>query len=367
MSTATCPKCFNLNPEGAERCSRCGAVLGEDAAVGFLPEMMIADNYRLVRRIGEGGMGEVWEAVQTSIGRTVAMKFLHAELMKHPTARRRVVGEGRALGKLGHPNVVNIVECFETENTVALALEFIEGGSLADRIEADGAVPWATAVDWMDAILKGLGAIHRAGLIHRDIKPDNILLAVDEDDGHMLPKVTDLGIAHDEEGTRLTRDGSRLGTPEYMAPEQIKGLAVDARCDLYAAGIMLYEMLTGAVPFAGTDYDIMDGHMKQSPDLARLPSDVPEWLKNALMRSLAKSPDERFDDYRAFRAALTESGDVGASEAPAAVPPVAPPRGPCLSLKRQRPQRRAKSPLRQRRHHRHPQTPRTGKRRQPKV
>ena len=116
-----------------------------------------------------------------------------------------MLGEGKALGKLGHPNVVTIVECFETDNTVALVLEFIEGGSLADRIEDQGAIPWQTAVSWMDGILKGLGAIHRAGLIHRDIKPDNVLLATDEDDGHLTPKVTDLGIAHDESGTRLTR------------------------------------------------------------------------------------------------------------------------------------------------------------------
>jgi serine/threonine protein kinase len=139
LNTQNCPKCFNLNPPDAEDCGRCGATLGSDAAVGFLPEMVIAGNYKLLQRIGEGGMGEVWSAVQTSIDRRVAIKFLHAELMKHPTARRRVLGEGKALGKLGHANVVSIFECFETDNTVALVLEFIEGGSLADRIEADGA------------------------------------------------------------------------------------------------------------------------------------------------------------------------------------------------------------------------------------
>ena len=182
MSDGSCPKCFFLNPPGAEQCGRCGAILGDDAAVGFLPGQVIAGEYRLERRIGEGGMGEVWVATQTSIGRHVAVKFLHAELMKHPTARRRVLAEGKALGKLSHTHVVSIHAVFETDNTVALVLEFIEGGSLADRIESSGALKWPEAVSIMHGVLKGLGAIHHAGLVHRDMKPDNILLDIDLDE-----------------------------------------------------------------------------------------------------------------------------------------------------------------------------------------
>ena len=321
MSAANCPKCGFLNPADAERCGRCGVILGAHATVGYLPGHVVAGNYRLVRRIGEGGMGEVWEAVQTSIDRTVAIKFLHPELMKHPTARHRAIGEGKALGRVSHSNVVAIHECLETDDTVALVLEFVASGSLADRIDAHGAVKWQTAAAWMADILRGLGALHRAGLVHRDLKPDNVLMAVDED-GRVTPKLTDLGVAHDESATRITRAGSRMGTFEFMAPELFEGKAATTKSDIYACGVMLYELLVGEAPFTGTEASIMRGHCLQAPDVARLPSDVPAWLKNALMRSLAKSPDERFDDDRAFRAALSESGDVGASEAPAAVPPV---------------------------------------------
>ena len=212
---------------------------------------------------------------------------------------------------------------FETSNSVALVLEFIQGGSLCDRIESEGAYEWQEAVRLIDGILKGLGALHRSGIVHRDMKPDNVLLAVDHD-GEVTPKVTDLGIAHDESATRLTRDGSRLGTPEYMSPEQVRGQSVDVRSDLYSTGIVLYEMLMGEVPFSGTDYDIMHGHASQVPDLDRLPTDVPEWLRNALAVSMAKTPEERFQTYSEFREALSPDRPVDASRIPKLVPPPAP-------------------------------------------
>ena len=131
----------------------------------------------------------------------------------------------------------------------------------------------------MGEVLRGLAALHAAGIIHRDVKPDNILLSKD-DNGRLVPKLTDLGIAHNQDGTRLTRDGSRLGTPEYMAPEQIKSGTTGVASDIYACGVMLFEMLSGVVPFAGTDYEIQHGHVAGTPDFGKLPTDTPMWLRN---------------------------------------------------------------------------------------
>ena len=185
MSVQHCPQCQALNPPDAENCSRCGASLNGGGSVssvsGFTEGLMVNANYRLVKPIGEGGMGQVWEALQVSVDRTVAIKFLHPELMRHPTAKERVLKEAITLGRIDHRNVVRIIECFETSNSVALVLEFIQGGSLCDRIESKGAYEWQEAVRLIDGILKGLGALHRSGIVHRDMKPDNVLLAVDHD------------------------------------------------------------------------------------------------------------------------------------------------------------------------------------------
>ena len=155
--------------------------------------------------------------------------------------------------------------------------------------------------------------------MHRDIKPDNVLLAEDED-GDTLPKITDLGIAHDQEGTRLTRDGSQLGTLEYMAPELFESQAPSIQSDLYACGVMLYELLVGDVPFSGTQAFVMKGHCFDPPDFSRLPADVPAHLRSALETALAKDPAERFADCNAFRAALSGGGAIAPSVAPAEVP-----------------------------------------------
>ena len=317
LSAQTCPKCFFLNPADAAHCGRCGAELGRSADKGFLPEQVIGGRYRLVRRIGEGGMGEVWEAVQTGVNLSVAIKFLHPVLMIHNTARQRVLKEAEALGRLRRSSrIITLYDYFETDETVALVLEFAEGGSLADRIDTEGTIPWSQAVSWMDGVLRGLGAIHREGLIHRDMKPDNVLLGRDED-GDLVPKVTDLGIAHNQEGTRITRDGSQLGTFEYMAPELFQAQEPSIQSDLYACGVMFYELLVGEAPFTGTQATVMLGHVSTPPDMARLPHDVPTHVRHALDKALAKDPAERFADCNAFRAALSGEGTIASSVAPA--------------------------------------------------
>ena len=207
---------------------------------------------QLVRPLGEGAMGVVWEAEQSRLGRRVAIKILHRQWAISESIRERILREAQALGQIRHSRVINIHDCIESDGTIALILELAEGGSLADRIAESAPLAWQQSCIHMDGMLRGLGAMHRAGLIHRDVKPHNVLFARD-DNGDWATKITDLGIAHHQENTRLTGMHQSLGTLEYMSPEQIRGHEVDARTDIYACGVVLYEMLTGRVPFSGSD------------------------------------------------------------------------------------------------------------------
>ena len=254
MQPVQCQKCFNLNPADAALCQRCGASLGASNARGFLPGQVYQDRYELLHRIGAGGMGEVWAATHLNLGSRVAIKFLHSNLMDHPTVRARALKEAKALGLVSQRNVVSVMDCFETESTIGLVMEFVADGCLATHLVGQGALPPVEVVGLMRGILRGLTAIHKSGLVHRDIKPDNILLARDDDE--WVPKIADLGVAHNVEGTRLTGNDSRLGTPEYMAPEQIKSGATSEASDIYSCGVLMYELLTGTVPFSGSDYEI---------------------------------------------------------------------------------------------------------------
>jgi len=170
-----------------------------------------------------------------------------------------------------------------------LELELVTGGTLADKIAA-GPIPERECVRLMTGVLSGLTAIHRAGLVHRDVKPANVLISAEG-----VPKIADLGIAHELEGARLTRTGASLGTPHYMSPEQIRGHSVSFSTDLYACGVILYEMLTGSPPFDGeSEYDVKERHVHVQPDLQRLRERSPEYLVRAVARALAKDPSQRW-------------------------------------------------------------------------
>ncbi len=313
--TITCRGCANLNEGTQTHCFRCGLPLrrvqapphgnpDSPPAPIVQPGQTLDGRYKIHRQLGEGAMGQVYEATDERLNRRVALKVIAAWVLERPNARARVQREAQALGRLRHPNVIEIHNFFDHQGGLVLDLELVEGGDLEEAIPSGG-LPVATACDLMRGILRGLDALHGAGLVHRDLKPANILLS---EDG--LPKVADLGIAHDGESADagLTRVGARLGTPEYMAPEQILGRPLDARTDLYSAGIMLYEMLSGDVPFAGsTDFEIQEQHVSAPPDLALLRSRLPEPLLHVLAQSLAKSPDERFDSAKAMQRALANS------------------------------------------------------------
>lgn len=264
----------------------------------FQPGHLLAQGrYRIDRLLGEGGMGAVYAATEMALEIPVALKVLHPELVAHPTARHRMEAEAKAMARIDSPHVVRIRTVFDEGGLLVLDLEYLPGGPL--EIPAPG-VDEATARTWMAEVLEGLTAIHEAGLVHRDIKPANVLVTAK---GRL--KVTDLGIAHDEsrnQGPR-TRLGARLGTPEYMAPEQIDGQPVDVRADVYSAGVMLYQLLAGRCPFEGDEFDVLYGHKKLKPDMAPVLAKSPT-LARVVERALSKQPESRFASMAEMAAAM---------------------------------------------------------------
>jgi serine/threonine-protein kinase len=266
--------------------------------------------FRIEKYLGSGATAQVYEAVDVRLERRVALKILDEGLLHHPTALTRMEREAKALARVRHPNVIDIFDVDEYHGRKILALELAPLGTLATRIRAEGAQSVERAVTIMTQLLGGLAAIHGVGLVHRDMKPSNILIT---ESGAV--KIADLGIALEEEGTLITRTGARLGTPEYMSPEQIRGPKVDKRTDIYACGIILYELLVGQVPFkADSEFEVFDAHVRVKPDMGRLPPSVPERIRSALSRALEKDPEDRWPGARAFADALGVNG--GAIQVP---------------------------------------------------
>ena len=301
----SCPNCGNLNPPTAAACFRCNAslvvVAASAGAVGL--GQVIDGRYRVESALGAGAMGNVFAASDLRLNRRVALKVLNEELNQHPTARVRMEREAKALATINHPNVVKINNVFAVDRSLVLDLELVTGGTLAER-SGRGAMTPQASLGTMGAILAGLHAIHCAGLVHRDMKPANVLMTKQG-----VPKIADLGIAHQLDGVRITRMGAALGTPQYMSPEQIRGQSVTHATDIYACGVMLYEMLTGVPLFQGDSaHDVEAAHVSAAPDLRRL-GGLPQHVVNAVARALEKRPEMRWTSAVEFAAALcgTES------------------------------------------------------------
>ena len=274
-----------------------------DDSIGDLTgQVFQGGRYQLVRRLGAGGMGAVYQATDNRLHRDVALKILNAELVAHPTARRRMTQEAQAMARIEHPNVVRVIDVFDEGLMLVLVLELIAGGDLGRHIAAGG-LPEAPVLRLMSGILAGLDAVHRAGIIHRDLKPGNVLLTASGQ-----PKITDLGIARDSQAAGITRTGSTLGTPEYMSPEQVQGMAVDTRSDIYSAGILLYELLTGRLPFSATsEFEIASAHVQRAPDLEPLRQVASARTMAVVQRALAKDRAQRFASAADMDLALQSS------------------------------------------------------------
>jgi len=279
--------------------------------------------YRLDRPLGRGGMGEVSAATDLELHREVALKRLADPYARDEAARRRFLREARALARVSHPNVVAVFDVGEHEGRPSLVMELIHGRSLHRLLEADGPRSPADAASIAGAIAAGLGAAHARGIVHRDVKPSNVIITPD---GKV--KIVDFGIARLDDATTLTRSGQTFGSPTYMAPEQLTGAGrtVDARADLYALGCVLFEMLAGHPPFVGDE--AMSVSFRQvheaPPPLEAIRPGVPPTLAALTGRLLAKDPDERPGSADEVVAALADPVATSSRPAPVEPPPTAP-------------------------------------------
>ncbi len=257
--------------------------------------------YTPLEKIGEGGMGEVYRGLDTMLEREVAIKQLRTEYAGNSDIVERFRTEAVTLAKLNHPHIVTLYSFLREETGLYMVLEFVRGETLDAMIRRRGALPWPEAVALVIQALRALEHAHKMHVIHRDLKPANAILTTAG-----VLKLMDFGIARILNTARMTRVGHMIGTLEYMAPEQVKGGEGDARSDLYALGIVLYELLAGRVPFEGkTDYDLIKAQVEMAaPPLETFGIVIPAALAQALERTLEKAPDKRFQSAGEFAQAL---------------------------------------------------------------
>lgn len=268
----------------------------------------VIGSYKVTEKIGEGGMGAVFKGIDTMLEREVAIKMLKPELASQPDIVERFRTEAVTLAKLNHPNIATLYSFLRQGDDFFMVMEFVRGQTLDDVIRKFGAIDCNRAIALFCQALEGIEHAHRMGIVHRDIKPANIMLT---DSGSI--KVMDFGIARVLGTARMTRQGNVVGTVEYMAPEQVRGAASDARSDIYSLGILLYEMLTGRVPFEhDSEFELMRAQVEDAPKPPRtFASSIPLAVEQAIMRALAKKPEARPQSAGELRGALLAA--IGAS------------------------------------------------------
>jgi serine/threonine-protein kinase len=280
-------------------------------AMGGHDDALIDDRYRLLHRLGSGGMADVWCAEDVQLGRQVALKLLHRRFAEDPEFVERFKREASSAASLQHPNVVSVFDRGEWEGTYYIAMEYLDGRSLKQIIREEAPLDLLRAIDLTIQILRAARFAHQRGVVHRDIKPHNVIV-----DGEGRAKVTDFGIAR-AGASDMTETGSIMGTAQYLPPEQAQGLAVSPQSDLYAIGIVLYEMLTGRVPFDGESAVTIA--LKQVSEAPQPPSAwnpaVPPELDAIDLHALEKDPAARFASADEFIAALQGAADRIASGA----------------------------------------------------
>jgi tetratricopeptide (TPR) repeat protein/predicted Ser/Thr protein kinase len=355
-----CATCEQPNPDGARRCSACSAVLemaapadaGLDpasASKGPEPEPLgtvlralaaappismgdrpgplllppgsrIGQRYEIVRLLGKGGMGHVYQAHDVELRRDVALKVIAPHMAAEPSAVERFKREIQLSTQVSHPNVLRVYDLGESDGLRFLTMQYVEGESLSERMRRERPTPVLRAVAIFRQVCEGLAAAHAKGILHRDLKPQNVL--VDASGGVYL---SDFGLATSASLSPMTRTGAVLGTPQYMSPEQVKGEALDVRSDIFTLGIILYEMLTGVLPYAGeTPNEVMFRRTQAAPRSASaLNPEIPARLQRVLDRCLAVDPKLRYGSVPEILADL-DSGDSGAITGPGpAAPPAA--------------------------------------------
>jgi serine/threonine protein kinase/Tfp pilus assembly protein PilF len=302
-----CPKCETVNPDDSKYCKECAAPLTKikdisftvtlkAPAVGFSKGTVIAEKYKIIEKIGEGGMGVVYKAKDTRLDRTVALKFLSSKLIQDEEAKQRFVQEAKAAAALNHPNISIIHEIDEHQDQTFIVMEYIEGQSLKLRLK-EGPLAVDKAKELAIQVAEGLKEAHAKGIVHRDIKPANIMLS---EKGKT--KITDFGLAKLSGAADLTKASTILGTVAYMSPEQAKGEAVDHRTDIWSLGAMLYEMLSGERPFKKShEQALIYSIMNEEPEpLRSIRRDIPENMQLTVQKSLEKDLRQRFQNIEEF-------------------------------------------------------------------
>lgn len=295
-----CPDCGTWNRTADVKCIRCGSALPEvPAPPSGVPDEELRElryatgsRYSIIKRLGSGGMAHVYLARHVTLGRMFVLKVLHRALAREAEMRERFHREAEAAARLVHPYICAIGDMGTWGEIEYLVMPYYPGGSLADLLTRQRTVSALTAASVAAQVASGLDYAHRHGVVHRDIKPDNVLF---DEDGNVA--LTDFGIATARFHGRLTASGRAMGTPHYMSPEQAMGRLVDGRSDLYAVGLLLYEMLIGRPPFDGDDsYAVGYKHVHEAPVAPdQLDSSIPAALNSIVMKCLAKQPSERYD------------------------------------------------------------------------
>ncbi len=255
----------------------------------------INDRYEIIKTIGEGGMANVYLANDTILDRKVAIKVLRGDLSNDEKFIRRFKREALSVSNLSHPNIVEVYDVGEEDGNYYIVMEYIEGKTLKQLLQKRGALTLNEVIDIMAQLTDGLAHAHEAYIIHRDIKPQNIMI---EDNG--LVKITDFGIAMALNSTQLTQTNSVMGSVHYLPPEQANGKGSTVKSDIYSLGILMYELLTGSVPFKGdTAVEIALKHMKEKiPSIRKQNPTIPQSVENIVLKATAKNPKNRYDNVR---------------------------------------------------------------------
>ncbi len=305
-----CPVCSTEYAADVKFCPNDGQTLRSAAPANDLVGQVVADRYHVVKKLGEGGMGQVYLAEHVKMGRRSAIKVMNPSMVHDPDAVARFNREAANASRINHPNVCAIYDFGETpDGLIYLAMEFIEGEPLTDVLERDGALPLPRATAIFLQTAEALQAAHDLGIVHRDLKPDNIMLTGRKGGGDTV-KVVDFGIAKavggDQAGQKVTKTGLVVGTPEFMSPEQLSGDTLDGRSDLYSLALVFFRTLTGGLPFQATS--VQETMIKRLTDepaklaAARPDLSFPAGLQTVLDTALARTPAERYQTVVKFAA-----------------------------------------------------------------
>jgi len=298
---SSCPACGAEVLDIDVRCGACGAVNGATGAHRMLGQVMLGV-YELADVLGQGGMSVVFKGRHKLTEQEVALKILPPELAAHSQVKSRFLDEAKALAALDHPNIVHLYNFGQENGFFVLAMQYVQGATWERMILENKRLDWKVSCRLAIDVLRALEYAHERGVIHRDMKPSNVLVRAHDNSATVM----DFGIAKMTTSTKLTATGQTMGTVRYMSPEQVRGQEVDLRTDIYSLGATLYESLVGDTPFDGsTHFEIMTKHLSEPPKRpSALGIELPAQVEDVVIRSLAKKPEDRFENAREMRKML---------------------------------------------------------------